>query len=349
MQTPNWWLRFGLAFTLMAFLFTAPLAKAQGQPTLRVNPAALTAQVNETLTLAIWAENVSNLTAFELHLTFNPAALEVQQVSSGGFVAEDFSVQNVYDNTVGTIDYAAAQMNRPPAQGSGVLLSLTLRAKANGVSPLTLRPTQASPNGFLLSDQNGAAISVVWNGATLTVGAPVTPIPTTITPIPTAITPVTPVAATVTPTPLPAINGLPGSHTVRLGEWLYCIGRAYHVSPDAIAQANGLWWPYFVFPNQVLRIPNVPWVNMPAGPACQAQFSTLTVTASPAPTTPAPVTLTPAPPTPGVSCRATYLVQPGDTLYSIAGRYGTTYTEVARVNQISNPWLIYPGQQLCLP
>lgn len=41
-----------------------------------------------------------------------------------------------------------------------------------------------------------------------------------------------------------------------------------------------------------------------------------------------------------------YAVLPGDTLSGIADRYGTTYQEIAEMNGIDNPNLIYPGQYL---
>ena len=45
----------------------------------------------------------------------------------------------------------------------------------------------------------------------------------------------------------------------------------------------------------------------------------------------------------------TYTVQRGDTLWAIARRYGTTSEEIAEINNISNPNLIYSGQQLKIP
>ena len=36
----------------------------------------------------------------------------------------------------------------------------------------------------------------------------------------------------------------------------------------------------------------------------------------------------------------------GDTLSGIADKYGTTYQEIAEMNGIINPNLIYPGQCL---
>ena len=42
----------------------------------------------------------------------------------------------------------------------------------------------------------------------------------------------------------------------------------------------------------------------------------------------------------------TYTVQSGDTLWQIANKYGTTVQEIANINRIANPNLIYPGQVL---
>jgi len=42
----------------------------------------------------------------------------------------------------------------------------------------------------------------------------------------------------------------------------------------------------------------------------------------------------------------TYMVQRGDTLYSIAFRFGLDYREVAAANGIGPPYTIYPGQRL---
>lgn len=44
-----------------------------------------------------------------------------------------------------------------------------------------------------------------------------------------------------------------------------------------------------------------------------------------------------------------YVVKPGDTLYSIAARYGVSWETLASVNRILNPALLQVGQQLVIP
>jgi LysM repeat protein len=43
-----------------------------------------------------------------------------------------------------------------------------------------------------------------------------------------------------------------------------------------------------------------------------------------------------------------YVVQPGDSLWLIARRFGMTVEELAANNHIEPPYLIYPGQKLYL-
>lgn len=59
--------------------------------------------------------------------------------------------------------------------------------------------------------------------------------------------------------------------------------------------------------------------------------------------TPAPIEDRATTPAPG---GRTYRVQPGDTLYSIAWRYGLDYPRLAAANNIPSPFTIYVGQRL---
>lgn len=39
-----------------------------------------------------------------------------------------------------------------------------------------------------------------------------------------------------------------------------------------------------------------------------------------------------------------HIIRPGETLWSIAQMYGSTVSELARINGMANPNIIYPGQ-----
>lgn len=139
-----------------------------------------------------------------------------------------------------------------------------------------------------------------------------------------------------------------GTHTVKQGEWIYCIARAYKVSPWSIASANGIAWPYWVFPNQVLTIPADPWYNIPAGQTCAAQFQPPAGWPPPPPPTPTPGPVPPTP-VPG-ACRFQHYVLWGQTLSGIAWYYGTTIQAIMSANpSITNPNLIFAGSTLCIP
>lgn len=67
-----------------------------------------------------------------------------------------------------------------------------------------------------------------------------------------------------------------------------------------------------------------------------------------APSPPEAPSPSPQPPTPGPTPR-TYVVKEGDTLWEIAQRFGTTVRALVRANDIEDPDLVYPGQELVIP
>lgn len=113
---------------------------------------------------------------------------------------------------------------------------------------------------------------------------------------------------------------LPATHTVAPGENLYRIGLKYGMSWVTLAAYNNLPNANYIRVGQVLQIPG-------GG------------TPSPAP-----------PPTPpDETGYVNYVVQRGDTLNSIARKYGVSWVEIAEANGIVNPNLIYAGQVLKIP
>jgi LysM repeat protein len=150
------------------------------------------------------------------------------------------------------------------------------------------------------------------------------------------------VAPAPTPAPLPAVLG---THIVKPGESLYCIGRAYSVSPWAIASypTNNIHWPYTIYPSQTLQIPDVRWYNIPTGPVCVKQFDPGPAPAPTAVPTPGPLPT----PVPG-TCAQPYTIQPGDTLFWISFKFGVDVNTLAVKNHIANINLIYAWTTICI-
>jgi LysM repeat protein len=119
-----------------------------------------------------------------------------------------------------------------------------------------------------------------------------------------------------------------GYHTVQSGETLYCISRAYGVSPWSVASYNGILNPNRIYPGLVLAIPDA-YTALPAGPTCARQF--------PAPE-PAPCT-----------CSTYHTVVAGDNLYRISLSYGVSMWRIAECNGIVNLNYIRRSQVLCIP
>jgi LysM repeat protein len=61
------------------------------------------------------------------------------------------------------------------------------------------------------------------------------------------------------------------------------------------------------------------------------------------------VSTSPAVASPPAQTDDVYVVQSGDTLYSIALRFGVTVADITAANNLSNPNLIYAGQVLWVP
>ncbi len=333
-------LRLLSAWLLLALaLLSTPTPQAlAADPVVKIVPATSTIQVGETVVVSVTVENVSNLFGAEFHLSFDASILEVVdadagtggiQISMGDFLAPDFVAQNLADNATGTIDFAISQMAPHAAvSGSGTLATITFKGKAAGTASVSF-------TSVLLADAGGGQIPSSSQNATVTVtsGATATPSPTTpapTTPAPTA-SPTTPPATTTPPSSSCTIQGY---HTVRAGETLYSIGRAYATDPNAIAACNGIVNPSLLYVGTRLGIPVAPWSPIPPGPVAVRQFT-------PGGSTPAP--------SPSTGCRYYHTVQWGDTLTAIALRYGSDIWSIGRANSIYNLNLIYAGQVLCIP
>jgi LysM repeat protein len=97
-------------------------------------------------------------------------------------------------------------------------------------------------------------------------------------------------------------------------------------------------------------VPQPQATQVPVG-GTQPAPTAVSAATQPAATAPAPVATQPpasqpAPPPASQSGTVVHTVQPGETLSSIARRYGTTWQAIAQANGIQNPNQIYAGQKL---
>ena len=127
-----------------------------------------------------------------------------------------------------------------------------------------------------------------------------------------------------------------GQHTIKAGETLFCIGRAYGVDPNAIATQNSIIYTNLIHPGMVLDIPDATKTILP-GPVCTAQFGT--------PVNP----VEPPAACGGCTCGHTYTILYGNTLTQISAMYGVDMWSIAECNCIFNLNFIRAGYTLCIP
>ncbi len=135
----------------------------------------------------------------------------------------------------------------------------------------------------------------------------------------------------ITPTAFtPVDTGGGCTHTIVSGDTLYRIAVKYGVTVAQLKQANSLAGDV-IQPGDVLKIPN-----------CDSSGSTDNTVTQPTAEPAEPATALP-------SGSQTYVVQRGDTLYTIGLKFGVTADAIQKANNISNPNRINPGQELIIP
>ncbi len=344
-----------LAVMLVAALLPASGALANGTIVL-VNPPSQSVNVNATTTVEIKVDTVTNLYGVDVRLTFDAAKLEVQdanasltgvQVEQGTFLnpAQGFMAQNVADNTTGQVQYAFVLLAPATAvSGSGVLAKITFKAKAAGNALITL-------NTATLSNDQAMPIAATLMSGSITV------LPESGTPVPTAV-------PTAQPTAVPTPGGF--TYCVQWGDTLYSIARRFGVTIDAIVAANGLANPNQIRAGQILIIPGVPEpdhgptmyvvqpgdnlyrISLKFGVPLEAIVAVNHIV-NPWYIQAGQVLLIPGDASEVPPPKQTYVVKPGDTVWSIAARFRVTPWDIIKCNNLANPNLIFVGQVLQIP
>ncbi len=164
----------------IALALTAVLTARAQSTQLFVAPASSVVAPGQVFAVGIEVAEVENLFGVDLELAFNPTILEVQELSSGGFLDPVFEAHKILDNEAGRVRYVAALMGPVPAvSGSGVLAHVTFRALVAGHSDLEF-------TAAVLADDLAQTIPVAPNGGSVTVTGDTATPSATASPSPTA-------------------------------------------------------------------------------------------------------------------------------------------------------------------
>ncbi len=150
-----------------------------------------------------------------------------------------------------------------------------------------------------------------------------------------------PGSGTTPPSPTAAPTATPGGgfwYTVARGDTLGRLSTRFGVSLSALISANSIVNPNLIFVGQRLWVPGQEGAPTPTPPPVATPTPMPTATSAP-PNTPQP-TATPT------ARGFWYTVQAGDSLSSIATRFGTSVAGIVQANNLANPNVITVGQRL---
>jgi len=146
--------------------------------TVSLTPSSASVDGCDTTEIQIWVNDVSNLYAIDVRLSFDPNVIQVVDANPGGDVnlrpetswfQAGYTVRNTVNNFTGTIWYAATQTNPTPAvNGSGPIATILVKAKSTGSSTLSFTYSK-------LSDPVGLEISATTSSGSVSATSPKTP------------------------------------------------------------------------------------------------------------------------------------------------------------------------------
>jgi general secretion pathway protein D len=136
----------------------------QGSANFLFDPGQITAQKGNTFVVNLLISGAQNVYSVPVQLNYDPAKLQLVNVSNGGFLSQDgqaVALVHREDDTTGTLQITAT---RPPGaggvSGQGAVVTLTFQAKASGQTPLTITRGGARDPGLQAITVNGAQASV---------------------------------------------------------------------------------------------------------------------------------------------------------------------------------------------
>ena len=137
---------------------------AAGGTNFLFDPEQITAVKGNTFVVNLMISGAQNVYSVPVQLNYDPAKLQLVNVSNGGFLSQDgqaVALVHREDETTGTLQITAT---RPPGaggvSGQGAVVSLTFQAKASGQTPLTITRGGARDPAQQAITVNGAQASI---------------------------------------------------------------------------------------------------------------------------------------------------------------------------------------------
>jgi general secretion pathway protein D len=128
------------------------------------DPGQITAVKGNTFVVNLLISGAQNVYSVPVQMNYDPAKLQLVNVSNGGFLSQDgqaVAVVHREDETTGTLQITAT---RPPGaggvSGQGAVVTMTFQAKASGQTPLTITRGGARDPAQQAITVNGAQASV---------------------------------------------------------------------------------------------------------------------------------------------------------------------------------------------
>lgn len=142
------------------------------------------------------------------------------------------------------------------------------------------------------------------------------------------------VAPSTSPTPAPATGG---RYTILKGDTISRIAAKFGVTTQAVLTANGLSWSSIIYPGQTIAVPG-------SALAVESVSSVTPIVDESGDPPSTPVVSTPAP-----VIQSSYLIKSGDTISSIAKKFGVSIQAILDANGLGLSSLIFAGRTLTIP
>jgi len=136
-----------------------------------------------------------------------------------------------------------------------------------------------------------------------------------------------------TPAPAPSVGG---RYTIQKGDTITRIAARFGVSTQAVLTANGLSWSSIIYPGQTIAIPGAALAVESVSNVTPVTPPVAAPPAAPPPAAPAPVSLS-------------YVIKAGDTVSSIAQKFGVSIKSILDANGLGMSSVIYSGRTLTIP